>query len=141
MYEQVVITGVLVSLLFAELTGLSAGLVVPGYLALALHSPGRLVSTLVIALLSSLGCRLLSGYLILYGRRRFAVQLLFAFLFSALLGQVGPAMGIPDVVGVLIPGILAREIDRQGVCDALLAVAAVTAATALLALAAGYPLL
>lgn len=141
MYEQVVIAGVLVSLLFGELTGLSAGLVVPGYLALALHTPTRLISTLVVALLSALCCKLLSEFLILYGRRRFGVQLLFAFAFSAALGQIGPALGIPDVVGVLIPGILAREIDRQGVRDALLAVGAVTAATALLALGAGYPLL
>ena len=46
-----------------------------------------------------------------------------------------------DPHGTLIPGIIAREIDRQGIRDALLAITAVTAATALLALAAGYPLL
>lgn len=141
MYESVVIAGVLTSLLFSELTGLSAGLVVPGYLALALHTPLRLVGTLAVALLSALCCRLLSEFLILYGRRRFAMQLLLAFAFSAALGRIGPALGLPDVVGVLIPGILAREIDRQGVRDTLLAVASVTAATALLALLAGYPLL
>ena len=45
------------------------------------------------------------------------MQLLFAFLFSALLGQIGPALGIPDVVGVLIPGILAREIDGMRLED------------------------
>ena len=33
MYDSVVILGVIVSLIFSELTGLSAGLVVPGYLA------------------------------------------------------------------------------------------------------------
>ncbi len=141
MYDSVVIAGVLTSLLFSELTGLSAGLVVPGYLALSLHTPLRLLSTLAVALLSALGCRALSEYLILYGRRRFGVQLVLAFLLSALLGRLGPTLGLPDVVGVLVPGILAREIDRQGVRDALLAVTAVTAATALLALAAGYPLL
>lgn len=141
MYDNVVMTGVVVSLLFSELTGLSAGLVVPGYLALSLHTPPRLVSTLAVALASAFGCRLLAEHVILYGRRRFGVQLLLAFLFSALLRRFGAAFDLPSVVGMLIPGILAREIDRQGVRDALLAVAAVTAATALLALAAGYPLL
>ena len=43
MYSQIILAGVLVSLLFTELTGLSAGLIVPGYLALSLHSPLRLV--------------------------------------------------------------------------------------------------
>ncbi|MCR5826329.1 MAG: poly-gamma-glutamate biosynthesis protein PgsC [Oscillospiraceae bacterium] len=141
MYDNVVIIGVLASLLFSELTGLSAGLVVPGYLALSLHTPGRLVSTLAVALAAALLCRVLSGYLILYGRRRFGVQLLLAFLLSALLGRFAAPLGISDVIGVLIPGILAREIDRQGVRDALLAVGIVTAATALLALLGGYPLL
>ena len=110
MYDSVVILGVIVSLIFSEMTGLSAGLVVPGYLALSLHTPLRLVSTLAVATASYLICRLLSEYVILYGR-------------------------------TLIPGIIAREIDRQGIRDALLAITAVTAATALLALAAGYPLL
>lgn len=36
MYDQIILLGVLVSLAFTELTGLSAGLIVPGYLALAL---------------------------------------------------------------------------------------------------------
>ena len=124
MYDSVVILGVIVSLIFSEMTGLSAGLVVPGYLALSLHTPLRLVSTLAVATASYLICRLLSEYVILYGRRRF-----------------GTAFHLPSVVGTLIPGIIAREIDRQGIRDALLAITAVTAATALLALAAGYPLL
>ena len=42
MYHEIIVLGVLVSLIFTEITGLSAGLVVPGYLALSLHSPLRL---------------------------------------------------------------------------------------------------
>lgn len=141
MYDSVVILGVIVSLIFSEMTGLSAGLVVPGYLALSLHTPLRFVSTLAVATASYLICRLLSEYVILYGRRRFGVQLLLAFFFSMLLRRFGTAFHLPSVVGTLIPGIIAREIDRQGIRDALLAITAVTAATALLALAAGYPLL
>ena len=141
MYDSIVILGVIVSLIFSELTGLSAGLVVPGYLALSLHTPLRLVSTLAVATASYLICRLLSEYVILYGRRRFGVQLLLAFFFSMLLRRFGTAFHLPSVVGTLIPGIIAREIDRQGIRDALLAITSVTAATALLALAAGYPLL
>lgn len=141
MYDKVVILGVLVSLLFSELTGLSAGLVVPGYLALSLHTPLRLVSTLAVALLAALACRALSEVLILYGRRRFGVILLLSFALSAILGQIGPSFGLSDVIGVLIPGIIAREFDRQGVRDTLLSLVATTAATALIAMAAGFPLL
>lgn len=140
MYDGVVMLGVLVSLVFSELTGLSAGLVVPGYLALSLHTPLRLASTLAVALAAALACRALSELLILYGRRRFGVTLLLAFLFSALLGRVGPAFGVADAIGVLVPGLIAHEFDRQGVRDTLLSLTATTAATALIAAAAGYPL-
>lgn len=139
MHDSVVILGVLVGLLFSELTGLSAGLVVPGYLALSLHAPQRLVSTLAVALAAALVCRALSEVLILYGRRRFGVLLVLAFFFSALLGLADPAFGVPSVIGVLIPGIIAREFDRQGVRDTMLSLTATTAATALIAAAAGYP--
>ena len=39
------------------------------------------------------------------------------------------------MIGVLIPGILAREFDRQGVADTLLAVTATTALLTALAFA------
>ena len=41
MYNETILLGVVLSLIFTEITGLSAGLIVPGYLALYLHSPGR----------------------------------------------------------------------------------------------------
>ena len=44
MYNQIILLGVVVSMIFTEITGLSAGLIVPGYLVLALHSPGRIVT-------------------------------------------------------------------------------------------------
>ena len=57
MYNQIILLGVVVSMIFTEITGLSAGLIVPGYLVLALHSPGRIVTTLIMASVSVLLCR------------------------------------------------------------------------------------
>lgn len=67
MYNQIILLGVVVSMIFTEITGLSAGLIVPGYLVLALHSPGRIVTTLIMASVSVLLCRLASQWLILFG--------------------------------------------------------------------------
>ena len=80
MYNQIILLGVVVSMIFTEITGLSAGLIVPGYLVLALHSPGRIVTTLIMASVSVLLCRLASQWLILFGRRRFAFLILCAEL-------------------------------------------------------------
>ena len=115
MYNQIILLGVVVSMIFTEITGLSAGLIVPGYLVLALHSPGRIVTTLIMASVSVLLCRLASQWLILFGRRRFAFLILLTFVLNCVLSawRLLPF----SVIGILMPGILAREIDRQGFFD------------------------
>ena len=85
MYNQIILLGVVVSMIFTEITGLSAGLIVPGYLVLALHSPGRIVTTLIMASVSVLLCRLASQWLILFGRRRFAFLILLTFVLNCVL--------------------------------------------------------
>ena len=137
MYNQIILLGVVVSMIFTEITGLSAGLIVPGYLVLALHSPGRIVTTLIMASVSVLLCRLASQWLILFGRRRFAFLILLTFVLNCVLSawRLLPF----SVIGILMPGILAREIDRQGF-DAFLAIAATTLFTALILLLIGQKL-
>ena len=134
MYNQIILLGVVVSMIFTEITGLSAGLIVPGYLVLALHSPGRIFTTLIMASVSVLLCRLASQWLILFGRRRFAFLILLNCVLSA--WRLLPF----SVIGILMPGILAREIDRQGFFDAFLAIATTTLFTALILLLIGQKL-
>lgn len=142
MYDQGILLGVVVSILFAELTGLSpAGLIVPGYIALSLHSPLRVGYTLMVALLAMLGARLLGRVTILYGRRRFAVTILLAFAIDLLLTSL-PGMPFHiDMIGCILPGIMGRELDRQGVVKTLLALTIVTGILVLLLLMLGWPIL
>ena len=135
MYNETILLGVLVSLIFTEVTGLSAGLIIPGYLALSLHSPVRIVCTLAVAAAAVLICRQMAKYLILYGRRRFTLLLVLTFLLSTALDALGllPA----SVIGIIMPGLIAREFDRQGFSDTLLAMAVTTGLTALALLALG----
>ena len=138
MYNETILLGVLVSLLFTELTNLSAGLIIPGYIALSLHSPVRALCTLGVAAAAVGLCRLLDRYVILYGRRRFALLLVLAYLLSLGLGALDFLPG--GVIGVVIPGLIAREFDRQGFRDTLLALAVTTGLTALALLALGHGL-
>ena len=137
MYHETILAGVLISLLYTEFTGLSAGLIVPGYLALCLHSPWRIVDTLVIAAVAVGICKLLSKSIILYGRRRFAFLLVLTFFLSLLAQEISlfPSGGI--VIGTLIPGIIAREFDRQGFADTLLSLALTTGLVAAILLVLG----
>lgn len=139
MYTETVLLGVLVSLLYTEITGFSAGLVVPGYLALNLHSPIRLLITLLVAVAAVWLCRGLSQRLILYGRRRFALLLCLTFVLGTLLDIWKITPGGVGVIGIIIPGVIAREMDRQGIVGTLLSLCVTTGILALILLALGYP--
>ena len=133
MYHEVVLVGVALSLLFSELTGLSpAGLVVPGDIALSLQTPGRVLYTLLIALLAWGVARLLARWMILYGRRRFAVLILLSFLLNALIVGSGVLPYDPGMIGVLVPGIIANEVEKQGALKSLLSLAVVVGILVLL---------
>ena len=126
MYHEVVLAGVAVSLLFSELTGLSpAGLVVPGYIALSLQTPRRGLYTLLIAILAWGTARLLERWMILYGRRRFAVLILLSFVINEVIVRAGILPYDPGMIGVLVPGIIANEVEKQGVLKSLLSLAVV----------------
>lgn len=141
MYHKIVLMGVLVSMLYTELTGLSAGLIIPGYFVLCLQSPLRILYTVVLALAALGTCMLLSRVMILYGRRRFVLLLVLTFAMDTLLTRTGLLPGGFDAIGVLVPGILAREMDRQGIKDALLSVVITTLLLALLAMLLGFRVL
>ena len=126
MYQDIVLAGVAISLIFSELTGLSpAGHVVPGYIALALQTPRRVAYTLLLALAAWAVTKLLSRWMILYGRRRFAVLILLSFLLNAAVTGVGILPYDPGMIGVLVPGIIANEVEKQGAVKSLLSLAVV----------------
>ena len=126
MYNEIVLIGVAVSLLFSEFTGLSpAGLVVPGYIALSLQSPIRVAYTLIIALLAWASARLLNRWMILYGRRRFAVLILLTYVLNALIVGSGILPFDPGMIGAVIPGIIANEFEKQGITKSLLSLSVV----------------
>lgn len=120
MYNQIIVLGVVVSILFTEFTGISpAGLIVPGYLVLCLRTPQRLFYTFLVALLAWGVSRLLSNFIILYGRRRFAVMIILSFCIDLLIGCLVTEVAVPSLIGILVPGIMASEFEKQGVVRSL----------------------
>jgi poly-gamma-glutamate biosynthesis protein PgsC/CapC len=136
MLAEPLLVGLIVSMGFHELTGMSpGGIVVPGILALYLAEPPRLAGTLAVSL-ASLGLyTLLSRWLILFGRRRFFVLATTAGILAALTGFVAPALfpAAPDLraVSLIVPGLLANACQKQGVVPTL---AATTIAVAIVLL-------
>lgn len=120
MYNRIVVLGVMASILFTEITGLSpAGIIVPGYIVLSLRTPRRVLYTIIVALLAWGISRILSNFVILYGRRRFAMMIFIAFFIDLSLGYTIKDWGIPSMIGILVPGIMASEFEKQGVFKSL----------------------
>ena len=113
--------GMVLSLFLTETLGVTAGgIIVPGYIAINLESPDRLIITFGISILTFLIIKLLSKFIMVYGKRRLVLALLIGFLLGYLSrseNMITADLGTTDfiVIGNIIPGLIANWMDRQGV--------------------------
>ena len=113
--------GMVLSLFLSETLGVTAGgIIVPGYIAMNLESPQRLIITFGISILTFLIIKLLSKFIMVYGNRRLVLALLIGFLLGYLSrseNMITAGLGTTDfiVIGNIIPGLIANWMDRQGV--------------------------
>ena len=118
MTEIAVGLGIVISLFLTETLGIMAGgVIVPGYIALYLNDPMRVIGTFMVSLLAYGIVKLLSNFIFIYGKRRLVLSLLLGFLLGYLskiyfLGQEDINIA---VIGNIIPGLIASWMDRQGV--------------------------
>ena len=125
MVEEAIGLGLVMSLIFSETLGLAAGgMVVPGYVALLIHEPLRLLGTIVVSLATLAVLKLISRYALVYGRRRIVVAVLCGFIFGALsrhflVLQVRGGTLEFQTIGYVIPGLIANWMERQGVIQTL----------------------
>ena len=123
--NDILFLGIILSLIFAEFTDLSpGGIFVPAYFAMYAYDWKRLAGTVILSLLCVAILRLFSKYMILYGRRRYAVYLMTGILLKYAAGLMGG--GALVSIGSLIPGILGREMERQKIAPTLISLALVT---------------
>ncbi len=118
MLIETLLVGLVLALFWTEWTDISpGGIIVPGYLALYLDRPLRGLATLAAALLCLFIYRFLSRYLILYGRRRFVLMILLGAIIAQAWFLVFPRLFHSplelQVIGWVIPGILAGNLQRQ----------------------------
>ena len=116
-----IVVGVLLSLLYSEKTGVvPAGLVVPGYVALIFD---QVMYVLVVGLISLftylIVSQVLSRFTVLYGRRKFAAMLTVGVLMKMSMDYLYPLTPFPTMelrgIGVIVPGLIANSIQKQGV--------------------------
>ncbi len=131
---ETVFIGIVVALLYAELTGIiPGGIIVPAFLSLTLDQPARALATVAIACLSVFLFRAASRYFILFGRRRFVVMVLLGGLGVQALWLAAPHL-LPSAapvraLGMVIPGLLANNLERQKFLPTLASLATVAVIT------------
>jgi len=118
--EAAVGLGVIISLLFTELLGASAGgIVVPGYIALYLDKPLQILGTLIVSLLTWGIIRIISIFTLLFGKRRMVLSILIGFILGwASRNLIFHGTTVYDLqmqsIGYIVPGLIANWFERQG---------------------------
>ena len=89
-----------------------------------IEQPLLLAGTLTTSLLTCFSVKAASRYIILYGRRRFILMVLTGFawqwLFKAVVIQPFVLTMETDILGFIIPGLIANEMERQHILPTLL---------------------
>jgi len=106
--------GIVLSLFFTETLGVTAGgVIVPGYIGLYLHDPRLVVGTFVTSMITFGIVRILSNFMLIYGKRRLVLSLLLGFFIGFWVKEYYP-QGDLYIIGNIIPGLIASWMDRQG---------------------------
>lgn len=119
--------GLAISLLFTEMFGIAAGgMIVPGYLALSLTRPLDVALTIGAGFATFAIVHTMSSFMIIYGRRRTVAMILIGYLVGMLArwstGNFASIGGLElEVIGFIIPGLIAIWLDRQGIVETLAA--------------------
>ena len=126
--NNMLILGILLSIIFYEITDLSpGGIIIPAYLSMYLDNPKKVIYTLLISLLVLLTVKLLSNYIILYGKRQFVLCILTSFILEFffqkcnlyLIETQDIYLFNSGMIGVLVTGILSQDMMRQGIFKTL----------------------
>jgi poly-gamma-glutamate biosynthesis protein PgsC/CapC len=128
----------LISFLLTETIGLAAGgIIVPGYIALTLGDPVRVIATVLVALITYLIIRGLSRVMLVFGRRMLLLGILVGYLLGYL-SKIFPPIAFNSlridlsVIGYVIPGLVAYWMNRQGVVETISAMLLAAVLTRLL---------
>lgn len=131
MLHSAVALSIIIGFIFTEFLGLlTGGMISAGYLAFYLEQPYRIGSTLILAILIFILVKVLSKYIILFGRRRFMLTVILGLILSALIEKAFIFMTDINqdmrIIGYIIPGLIANDMMKQGVIKTLVAVVLVS---------------
>ena len=136
---NIVLLGVIVSIIFFEITDISpGGIIVPGLMVLYIKQPERMIYTVVVAIITYFIVKFISKYLIIFGKRRFVIMIFTSILLNFILNLILKISSISmlniSIIGYTIAGLIANDIYKQGIKKTIPALVIVTAIVELIAI-------
>lgn len=120
MIELAVTLGIILSLFFIEAFGMAAGgIIIPGYVALQIGSPDRIIGLMIISFITFLIIKLIGRYTFLFGRRQMVVSLLVGTILAIfshhfMFYNTHETTVEFSAVGWVVPGLIAHWSVKQG---------------------------
>jgi|TARA_B100000686_G_scaffold330013_1_gene391776 poly-gamma-glutamate biosynthesis protein PgsC/CapC len=126
MIEITIGLGIALSLILSETLGVTAGgVIVPGYIAMHLHNPDQIIVTFIASIIVIILIRMFAKFIFIYGKRRLVLTLLLGFIIGYISRNhfFSPVETFSyEVIGNIIPGLIASWMDRQGIIRTISAI-------------------
>ena len=131
MVIEALFVGIVVGYLYYEMIGVSpGGVIAPGYFALFINQPDKIMMTIISSLIVWAGVQFLSKRLIIYGRRKLLLAILMGFFLKLVVEVWIQPIAILHIdlqsIGYIIPGLIANEMTRQKILPTLFSLGIVT---------------
>ncbi len=141
MHDNIILIGIAISIIFSDITGIiPCGIIVPSYIALNLNNPKKLIYSFLIIFITIIVIKLISKVCIVYGRRRFALMILTSYIINLFIIKLNVIPNNPGLIGVIIPGIIANQLEKQGFIISILSLIFVVMTISLIMMLFSIPL-
>lgn len=116
---NILVLGIMVSIIFYEITQISpGGIIVPGLLAMYINQPQRIIYTIIVAIVTYFIVKFISRYVIVFGKRRFVLMIVISIAINLILELIITGISINllsiSIIGYTIAGLIANEVSKQG---------------------------
>ncbi len=134
---NIILVGLLISIIFYELTDITpGGIIVPGLMVMYIKEPERMIYTVVIAIATYFIVKFISRYFLIFGKRRFVLMILISLGLSFIAQLIFKLTSFSfleiSLIGYTLSGIIANNIHKQGLKRTIPALVIVVAVIELL---------
>lgn len=123
--NELIIVSLIISIIFSDITNIiPGGIIIPFYFVLYIYDPVKIAATVLTSIACVFVIKFLSRYTILFGRRKFAMYIIIGVLIKIIFtyiyfGNSYMFYNLSITIGYVVPGILGRVMERQGIIKTL----------------------